>query len=50
MQVSSAEEKLKRMNQFAEYEFERKYYHGPKYSIPEAGKGKKKEVVIVEKE
>ena len=37
------EEKLKRMNQFAEYEFERKYYHGPKYSIPEAGKGKKKE-------
>ena len=32
--------KLEQLNQFAEYEFERKYYHGVKYSIPSFGKDK----------
>ena len=33
-------QKLEQLNQFAEYEFERKYYHGVKYSIPSFGKDK----------
>lgn len=32
--------KLKRLTEFAEYEYEKKYYHGPKYSIPRYGKDK----------
>ena len=39
------EEKLKRLNEFAEYEYERKYFHGPHYTIPKFGnlKNKKKD-------
>ena len=32
--------KLKRLTEFAEYEYEKKYYHGPKYSFPRYGKEK----------
>ena len=39
--------KEKQLYQFAEYEYERKYFHGPQYSIPKSGmtkiKNKKKE-------
>ena len=30
------------MNQYAEYEFEKKYFHGVKYSIPSFGKDRDK--------
>ena len=38
----SPQEKLKQLYTFAEYEYEKKYYHGVKYSIPNFGKDKEK--------
>ena len=35
---SKPEDKLKKLYEFAEYEYERKYFHGPSYTIPKFGK------------
>jgi len=48
---SKPEDKLKKLYEFAEYEYERKYFHGPSYTIPKFGKedNKKKKKKVKKK-